>query len=112
MGDRANVLIKYGNERVCFFTHWNGSELPEVVRRALARGTSRWDDFQYLTRIIFCEMIKDDVMGLLGYGISQKPHDGEERIVTIDLNAGTVNVTGGDPVSLKEYAEGPVGWVN
>jgi len=54
MGDRANVYIREDNDHgVYLYTHWGGYELPEVVRRALARGESRWSDAPYLARIVF-----------------------------------------------------------
>lgn len=102
MGDRANVVIKSSGQQVCLYTHWTGSELPEIVKEALKRGKNRWDDFQYLTRIIFCEMIKDDVMGETGYGISQEEHDGG-GIVNINCDEGTIAIDSGEPVSFNDY---------
>ena len=74
MGDRANVFVretrKEGVVGVYLYTHWAGRELAQTVYDALTRGRDRWDDGQYLTRIIFEEMIDEDRMGLTGYGIS------------------------------------------
>jgi len=53
MGDRANVRIKDSGGTFHLYTHWSGTELPETVRQALLRGKDRWDDEQYLSRIIF-----------------------------------------------------------
>ena len=89
MGDRANVFVveDEGNnkeEGVYLYTHWGGSELPKTVARALDRGRERWGDTPYLTRIIFSEMIKREVEGLTGYGISTKQIYGDDdRIITI-----------------------------
>lgn len=57
MSTRAQVCMVEGDEKLYLYMHYDGYELPNVVRRALARGTDRWDDFEYLGRIIFCEMI-------------------------------------------------------
>jgi hypothetical protein len=58
MGDRANVYVHDGVEPgVYLYTHWHGSDLPEVVKVALAKQW-RWKDSAYLGRVIFCEMIK------------------------------------------------------
>jgi hypothetical protein len=91
MGDRANIIVKSGSERVCLYTHWAGSNLPKTLKSALKRGKSRWDDFQYLTRIIFCEMIGDDTKGLTGFGITQDIHDNENEILEVNIDNQTVN---------------------
>lgn len=71
MGDRANIQLSYGGETpsIFFYTHWAGSEIHRTLADALERGKGRWDDPPYLARIIFCEMIKDDVMSDTGFGI-------------------------------------------
>jgi hypothetical protein len=77
MGARANVIVKdEQGHKVYLYTHWYGSELPRMVRNALKRGRGRWDDPPYLTRIIFSEMIKDDLMDTTGFGISSVEGDG------------------------------------
>lgn len=105
MGDRANVVLKENDEQVCLYTHWDGTELPETVRRALVRGKSRWDDFQYLGRIVFCEMVKGREMELTGYGLSAVPHDGENRVIEIDVGAQTVRVGHGSAKTLQEFED-------
>lgn len=85
MGDRANVKIIDGlNPPVFLYTHWSGSELPEVVRQALAR-RQRWDDAPYLTRIIFCEMVKGHEAYETGFGISGSICDNEHPIMVVDV---------------------------
>jgi len=96
MGDRGNILIKSNGEQVCLYSHWSGGELGETLSRALIRGKSRLDDFQYITRIIFCEMIKGRESELIDFGISQDIHDGNNKVITFDVDKGTVN---GVPVS-------------
>lgn len=94
MGDRANVYVHEGNEPgVYLYTHWTGTELPETVRRALAREV-RWDDTPYLTRIIFDEMTQGMHGQELGYGISAVVGDGEGRIVDVDTALQRVIVKG------------------
>lgn len=88
MGDRANVLI----EDVYLYTHWDGSELPFVVQKALKRGDDRWGDPQFLARIVFCEMVKDDPMGTTGYGISHELGDNEYEILKLDTDAQLVTI--------------------
>lgn len=98
MGDRANIYVHEGDEPgVYLYTHWSGYDLPEVARLALVRGQSRWDDPQYLARIVFCQMISGDTDGTTGYGISAAVGDGANHIVDIDTKAGAV--------TLKAYGE-------
>ena len=92
MGDRANIKIEAEDEEPIFlYTHWNGYCLPETLQGALAR-KERWDDSQYLTRIIFSEMIKADILDEGGYGISTIVHDGDDRIITVNCADQTVAI--------------------
>ena len=105
MGDRANVVIKSGGEQVCLYTHWNGSELPETVKKALIRGISRRDDFQYLTRIIFCEMVSGSIMETTGFGITQTIGDGGNRVLTVNCDDGTISNNSCAPMSFSDYCK-------
>jgi hypothetical protein len=106
MGDRANVCVKgWGNEGDVFlYTHWTGTELPQIVQTALAR-RERWDDNSYLTRIIFCEMVKGDEDGSTGYGISATVGDGDDRVLVVDPNTETLWREGREdsPISFEQY---------
>jgi hypothetical protein len=104
MGDRANVYVKgYGDEPgVYLYTHWTGTELPATVQRALARGTDRWDDNAYLTRIVFAEMIRDELDATTGYGISTRFCDGGDRIIILDCGNQTVEIDGNE-VPMKDF---------
>jgi hypothetical protein len=88
MGDRGNIIVKYNEDIVYLYTHWGGSELYSILRRALGK-KERWGDHAYLTRIIFCEMVKDDMEGTTGYGISSTEGDGGTDIV-VDVVKQTV----------------------
>lgn len=70
MGDRRNIIVEFSDElSVALYTHWAGSDAPQTLANALSRGQGRWNDPTYLTRIIFSEMIKDEVLEETGYGI-------------------------------------------
>lgn len=85
MGDRRNVVVEFPNDlSVALYTHWDGTNLPETVAKALTRGKDRWNDAPYLTRIIFSEMVQGSVLDTTGYGI--------EPIMT-----GSVNYTEANP---------------
>lgn len=88
MGDRGNIIVKDGDSEVFLYTHWKGSDLPDILRSALERGEDRWTDGPYLARIIFCDMLGDDD-GLSGFGISSKYCDGGTDL-TVDVDKQTV----------------------
>ena len=69
MGDRAVIEIHQEGGTVCLYSHSDGLYLREILAKALERGSGRWDDPQYLTRIIFNEMTKGREMETIGYGI-------------------------------------------
>jgi len=108
MGDRANVYVHEGPQPgVYLYTHWGGTELPDTLRTALARGMGRWGDTPYLTRIIFSDMVRDDIDGSTGYGISADLGDGADRILDVDTVAYTVTVQSSDWSSgFEDYVQG------
>lgn len=84
MGDRGNIKFVYENKKeIFFYTHWKGTELPAILQSALQRGKGRWDDESYLARIIFSEMVKDEVLEETGYGITPCIYDNEHDILTV-----------------------------
>jgi len=96
VGDRANVCVVMDHEggysgSVYFYTHWHGAELPRLVQRALGR-RQRWDDPAYLARIIFSEMIRDDVGGETGFGISLEVQDNEYPLLVVDARRNNMQV--------------------
>lgn len=89
MGDRGNVVVKDGESKVYLYTHWGRYRLAQDLRNALVRAPDRWDDGQYLARVIFDDMKGDD-FETTGYGISSVIGDGDETFV-VDTRAMTVN---------------------
>ena len=82
MGDRGN--IKVGG--VYLYTHWCGSQIKTILKKALKRKL-RLKDEAYLTRIIFCEMLKagqESLDGETGFGISISIQDNEHNILEVD----------------------------
>ena len=90
MGNRANVKLVDGNSTVFLYTHNYGGILPAILRNALAK-KERWDDGQYLARIIFQEMLGSD-KGTTGYGISSIVRDGSDKILVVDVSDQTVSM--------------------
>lgn len=108
MGDRAQV--KVGD--VYLYTHWHGTELKQAVHKALAR-KQRWEDAEYLTRIIFCEMLaldgEDALTEATGFGISAFLHDDNEHpLIEIDCDEGTIRIGNDAPVTIYEFVKTPL----
>lgn len=98
MGDRANIFFVDTNESeggtlrgIYLYTHWSGSVLPLILQSALRRGKGRWGDSQYLARIIFSEMIQEDVLTETGYGISTYIGDNEHSVIRVHDPDGIVS---------------------
>ena len=95
MGDRGQVLIK--DEGVYLYTHWSATELVETVKTALAK-RRRWDDPEYLARIIFNEMTKGSEMEETGYGIGSSKRGDIWRLITVDCSNQTISLEDDDKV--------------
>ena len=94
MGDRNNIILKFEDgTKIYFYTHWGGSSMADDLRQALHRGRGRWSDPPYLARIIFSELIKNDILGETGYGIAPYECDQDcgNTQLEVDLDEQTVN---------------------
>lgn len=102
MGDRGNIIVE-DDGKIYLYTHYSGSDLPQIVARGLERGKNRWDDGPYLTRILFCELLpQDEWNGEIGYGISTYLGDGGTE-VTVDVKNRIVQDDDGE-FTFAEYA--------
>lgn len=90
MGDRANIVIESDKDffphAVFFYTHWRGSDIKTILQSALVRGKDRWNDPQYLSRVIFCELIGKDTTGITGFGITTKIGDGGGKLLCVNMD--------------------------
>jgi hypothetical protein len=93
MGDRGQVNIV--DENVWLYTHWDATNLPMAVHDAIVKKW-RWDDPEYLARIIFEEMIKGDEGGETGYGIGSNKHGDVWRVVYVNCNTQTIKIVDHD----------------
>lgn len=92
MGSRAQVKIVNGNDPALYlYSHWQADALPELVKSALARKL-RWDDPEYLARIIFDEMTKGRQGEETGYGISTVQNVDILFLVVVDVGRQTVHI--------------------
>jgi hypothetical protein len=69
MGDRAQIAVETYDGDVFLYTHSGGSEVLEDAKRALDLGRERWEDPEYLARIVF-DTMKGSDQGTTGFGIS------------------------------------------
>jgi hypothetical protein len=73
MSNSSNIVIEEANkvfsQRIYLYGHWMGEESIQVVLDVLAR-YRRWDDQSYLTRMLFSRMVREDIDGEFGFGIS------------------------------------------
>jgi hypothetical protein len=92
MGNRNSIVIQeqdaYGVDAnpLYLYSHWHGQELDQVVATALNRGRSRRNDSAYLTRIIVSDLLREDLDGTTGFGISQIPQDHDDSNHMIFIN--------------------------
>ena len=97
---------------IYLYTHWDGSVLAQRVADALGK-EQRWDDAPYLTRMIFCSMVRNDPTGSSGYGIQTTCAGDAGVTLEVNVPAQTVSVMSGAAESpytqkmtftFKEYA--------
>lgn len=81
MGCRGQVRIQ--DENVYLYTHWGADQLETDVRKALQKRW-RWNDPEYLARIVFEEMIGTQRGTETGYGIGHTRHGDIEVLITLN----------------------------
>jgi hypothetical protein len=84
VGDRANVVVKDGEDQVWFYGHWNGESYVSDTKTALSKNW-RWDDAPFLARIIFDELTAGSHGHETGFGISCRIGDNEHPILVVDV---------------------------
>lgn len=111
MGDRGNIFIKEKDSGIYFYSHWSGSDLPIILKKALIKGEDRWSDLSYLARIIFCTMTEGDDTNI-GFGISISPEDNEYPLLVVDSEENMVHISDFPyngkhkySISFKKYIE-------
>ena len=98
MGERN--IIHLVNDGIYLYSHWDTAEvLRAVLKSALIRGKERWSDRHYLNRIIFSEMIKDEILEETGFGLSTDIGDGQV-VLSVDVNKQEVN-----EISFNEFVK-------
>jgi hypothetical protein len=111
MGDRANIVIHEGNEpEIYLYSHWAGNDLRYDLADALRLGIARWTDAAYLTRIIFCMMIRNESPdSTTWYGISTRMQDNENPLIHVfipsDYEDPYVEIEGLPRMTFAKYIE-------
>lgn len=90
MGDRSNIVIQEGDERVWLYGHWMGAKSIGHVVRGLRSG--RVHDASYLAAIVFRSMLGGDLYGELNYGISASMRDNQHPIIVLDVGRESTTV--------------------
>ncbi len=79
---QVEIISPYG--RVYLYTHNYAANLVSDVYRVLSQH-KRWDDPDYLSRMIFCEMIPPELWNSdTGFGIGTQMYADVNLLITID----------------------------
>jgi hypothetical protein len=95
MGDRGQVKIG----KVYLYTHWGAYNLINALQIAIGKKW-RWGDEEYLTRIIFEEMVGDEKGTETGFGIGTLKHTDIWRFV--EINGNNIKITDNDKVVFND----------
>jgi hypothetical protein len=94
MGDRANIYVVDTDDAthgIYLYSHWGGEKfLTTDLRKALEFGRGRWNDPQYLTRIVISQIFMDSHDALTGAGVSTEIGDNSHHVTILDVHAGQV----------------------
>jgi hypothetical protein len=104
MGERSNIIIEnQDGNRVYLYGHWMGEQSIEIVGTVLDRGL-RWYDEGYLTRMLFCEMTREDTSdGELGFGITTYLCDSNYPSIVIDCTMQKIHLESGQGKKMSNY---------
>jgi hypothetical protein len=88
---QIEIISPYG--RVYLYTHNYAKTLVSDVHRILSR-RKRWDDPDYLSRMIFCEMIPAEFWESdTGFGIGTQMYTDVNLLVSIDTVRQTISIS-------------------
>lgn len=87
--------------RIYFYSHSDGLDIFHDLQRALQRN-ERWQDAEYLARIIFEEMTSHNRGGNKGFGISNEQHADVDHLIPV-LNCETQEIEFDVPEDLKQH---------
>ncbi len=84
MGDRREIVFRFGKNDIYFYSHWCGLELPTYLSRAI-QNTPRdlWDDPAYLMPKLLVDIY--DRCGMQSVGITPHHCESEYRNLIVDM---------------------------
>ncbi len=86
-------IVSAWNKRVYLYTHSGAKGLVARVHSTLSK-KKRWDDPDYLARMIFCDMIpKEKWDSDRGFGISTDLCSSVNLLITIDIESQTITIS-------------------
>jgi len=106
---QVEIISPYG--RVYLYTHDYAQNLVSDVHRVLSKN-KRWDDPDYLSRMIFCEMIPAEFwQSDTGFGIGTQMYADVNLLITIDTVKKIIkissydNVMDGITMTIEDFVE-------
>jgi hypothetical protein len=88
---QVEIVGPYG--RVYLYSHNTANELVSVVSDVLSRQV-RWDDPDYLSRMIFCRMVpKNKWDDELGFGIGTQLYRDVNMLISLDTVHQTIRIS-------------------
>jgi hypothetical protein len=88
---QVQILGPHGS--VYLYTHDNAKNLVAIVHDVLSR-RKRWDDPDYLSRMIFCAMVPPDEWDSdKGYGIGTQYYVDANLLISIDLMENLISIS-------------------
>jgi hypothetical protein len=90
---QIEIISPYG--RVYLYTHNDAKSLLTIVHNTLSLKV-RWDDPDYLSRMLFCEMIPEQFWSSnTGYGIGTQLYADVELLVSLNTAAQKITLSSG-----------------
>lgn len=107
---QVEVISPYG--RIYLYTHDHAARMTNDVYSALA-AQLRWDDADYLAKIIFCHMVPLECWQQdKGYGIGTQMYADINLLITVDTTRQQITITSAKDktfyyqASFYEFVEG------
>tara|TARA_B110000503_G_scaffold102475_1_gene153078 strand:+ start:212 stop:535 length:324 start_codon:yes stop_codon:yes gene_type:complete len=91
MGSRTNFELQDDKGSVWLYSHWGGDDKSADFAKALKHAEPRWGDTPYAIRMVVSHLIKDQIDGDTGYGITSY-ESGEESYDPLSANFETKTV--------------------
>jgi len=84
MGARAQIKVEQGPHPVYLYTHWGSGVILKSTQDGMIAGKGRWNDSEYLTRILFDNIRTSGDDPVTGYGIGTDLHGDVDCHVVVD----------------------------